>query len=268
MIQRAGFDRYRGLLDAQASEAMSKIRKFSEGLRLLGSESDAEVLSAYAYDVLLSYGDNAAEIAASYYEELARAAGADVPRSILEDWARSGTTPGGLASTAKGSWDLGVDATAAALGKSVGGGVRRMAHRTMQRNAERDGARFARVTTSAHPCAFCIMLASRGFAYLSERTALRSHMGSYHDGCSCVAVASFDDEGLEGYQETADRYFDMWAAASESLPDPETRESWAGLGASEQLAYTRPNHPTWNPYQNYRMRQVLSRMRSMNGIKS
>ncbi|KFI92445.1 hypothetical protein BISA_0845 [Bifidobacterium saguini DSM 23967] len=63
---------------------------------------------------------------------------------------------------------------------------------TMQRNIRTDPTkpRWARVCGGAKPCAFCVMLASRGFAYLSEETAQLG--GSFHDGhCHCTVVPSW-----------------------------------------------------------------------------
>ncbi|PWG60851.1 hypothetical protein DF200_01115 [Bifidobacterium catulorum] len=63
---------------------------------------------------------------------------------------------------------------------------------TMQRNIKLDPTRpkWARVCGSAKPCAFCVMLASRGFAYNSQETA---DFGSgFHDGhCHCTVVPSW-----------------------------------------------------------------------------
>ncbi|PLS29934.1 Papain fold toxin 1 [Bifidobacterium margollesii] len=69
---------------------------------------------------------------------------------------------------------------------------------TMQRNIKLDPTRpkWARVCGSAKPCAFCVMLASRGFAYNSQETA---DFGSgFHDGhCHCSVVPSWGrDEHL------------------------------------------------------------------------
>ena len=280
MISRAGFDAYAAQIDAQGNEAMRKIREFSAKLKWGDTkESRAfarELLHDYAYDVVTAYGDNAASIAAEYYDELARLAGADVPRAIMAGGYTAEQVSGAVDYATRSVWDADEDGlkpviptdVSAELESKVNGRVRRMAHDTMWDNASRHGARYGRVTTSAHPCAFCLMLASQGFAYTSERTAVLAHgLHSYHDSCSCVAVASFDDDGLEGYQGTVDGYYDMWRAASESLPDSATRESWNELTAAEQAKYRRPGHPTWNPYANYRTHQLLGQMRSLYGIE-
>lgn len=51
--------------------------------------------------------------------------------------------------------------------------------------------------TSSNPCAFCAMLASRGFIYASRTSATKSYrdggMKSYHDNCHCFAIARWVD---------------------------------------------------------------------------
>lgn len=47
--------------------------------------------------------------------------------------------------------------------------VRRTAHDAMVRNAKNNGLYYALVPTGTETCAFCFMLASRGFVY-SEKT--------------------------------------------------------------------------------------------------
>lgn len=76
--------------------------------------------------------------------------------------------------------------------------TRRAANECMAHNAKRDPKRpkWARVPTGMETCEFCIMLASRGFAYQSGKTA--SHA---HPNCDCRVIPSWDEEGaaVEGY---------------------------------------------------------------------
>lgn len=62
---------------------------------------------------------------------------------------------------------------------------------------------YARRALSANPCAFCLMLVSRGPVYKNANTALRRDGGGepYHDGCSCLAVPVFNRERWPGRQE-------------------------------------------------------------------
>lgn len=103
--------------------------------------------------------------------------------------------------------------------------VARRANETVIHNVGRDrarGARFARVPMGAEPCAFCTMLASRGFVYHTEETA--GELDHFHSSCRCKVVPGFPemefyyrngvkvsrgrDPSVEGYDP--DRYYDMW----------------------------------------------------------
>ncbi len=63
---------------------------------------------------------------------------------------------------------------------------------TTQNNRDADETHpgWARVPRGSNPCAFCVMLASRGFAYTSEESA--DFGGSFHNGkCRCIPVCSW-----------------------------------------------------------------------------
>lgn len=77
--------------------------------------------------------------------------------------------------------------------------IKRAAGTTMMENAARDplSPRFARVPSGGETCKFCLMLAGRGFVYHSKKTA--GEFGHYHDNCDCRIVASWDKDGVEGY---------------------------------------------------------------------
>lgn len=64
--------------------------------------------------------------------------------------------------------------------------------------------RFARVPTGATTCPYCCMLASRGFVYGSELSALNAN----HRNCDCRIVEGFEGMTIEGYDP--DEYYDMW----------------------------------------------------------
>lgn len=77
-------------------------------------------------------------------------------------------------------------------------------------------------------CAWCLMLASQGAWYVSEKTALGESSGHYHDGCNCIAVYHADANSINGYSKLADykrMYYDAentrMANASGREPYPE-----------------------------------------------
>lgn len=70
---------------------------------------------------------------------------------------------------------------------------------TITKNVERDstrGVRYARVPMGGETCAFCLMLASRGFVYKSADTA--GEGAHYHKSCRCKAVP-----GVQGKTKVA-----------------------------------------------------------------
>lgn len=84
--------------------------------------------------------------------------------------------------------------------------TRRAANECVAYNARNDPKKpkWARVPAGAETCQWCIMLASRGFAYQSEETASHSHAH-----CDCRIVPSWDrSPAVQGYDP--DLYYDMW----------------------------------------------------------
>lgn len=58
---------------------------------------------------------------------------------------------------------------------------------------------YARVPTGAETCAYCLMLASRGFAYRSAESAGHAD----HRGCNCMIVAGHKGDTVEGVDQDA-----------------------------------------------------------------
>lgn len=81
-----------------------------------------------------------------------------------------------------------------------------------------NGVRFARVPMGATTCPYCCMLASRGFVYRSELSALNAN----HRNCDCRIVEGFEGMTVEGYDP--DYYYDVWK-------HPEKYESQDGADA-------------------------------------
>lgn len=88
-------------------------------------------------------------------------------------------------------------------------GVASFANETIMFNAKRDrskGVMYARVPVGGETCAFCIMLASRGFDYYSEKSAEgNKHV---HPHCDCRVIPGFKGDEVEGYDQK--RYEDIY----------------------------------------------------------
>lgn len=93
---------------------------------------------------------------------------------------------------------------------------------TVARNAAHDPRhpRYARVPTGAKTCAFCEMVASRGFVYRTDKTAGLS--SEYHDDCDCQVVPEWDraQHHIAGYDPDAmyARYLDARSATGLKVP--------------------------------------------------
>ena len=79
---------------------------------------------------------------------------------------------------------------------------------------------YARRALSQSPCAFCLMLASRGPVYQDASTALLrdGQAEPYHDNCACVAVPVFHRQRWPGRDE-AERLEREWRRAGGTLAD-------------------------------------------------
>lgn len=81
--------------------------------------------------------------------------------------------------------------------------------------------RYARVPTGPETCEWCIMLASRGFDFKSERSAVgnykkKSRTGAAshgHPGCDCRIVQGYPGMEVEGYDPES--YYAMWKKSEE-----------------------------------------------------
>ena len=95
------------------------------------------------------------------------------------------------------------------LSMLVGNNVKIIAWKTVSSNGEADkrSKLFARVPRGATTCAFCMMLASRGFVYYTANTA--GALMQYHHHCDCAIVPAFNrSPDIAGYdhQKLYDKY--------------------------------------------------------------
>lgn len=125
-------------------------------------------------------------------------------------------------------------------------------------------------------CAWCLMLASQGAWYLSEKSALVGNAGKYHDGCDCKAVYHADAESIAGYAELG-KYKQMYYDAENMRqngnypPDLEARidkareQHKAREKERERLAAENGDDFEENPWTKYN--ETLIIMRYQNGLK-
>ena len=136
---------------------------------------------------------------------------------------------------------------------------------------------YARVPTGAETCTYCMMLASRGFAYHSEESAGHAD----HRGCNCLIVAGIHgmsyvegvdiDEQYRTWKElaSADAQFDKGELTKDEL-DAKKREivdshpnATAKIPAGEVRKQTSAGVERWYTPQDYESRGTLDAPRTV-----
>jgi hypothetical protein len=106
--------------------------------------------------------------------------------------------------------------------------------------AQKDSRRSSMVVargTRANPCAFCAMLASRGFVYLSVRSAIQGYsMTAYHPNCHCYPILRWKTDTLP---ERNEFYQEKWAEVTRGRSGREARKAWRRWINAERRAKTR-----------------------------
>ena len=102
---------------------------------------------------------------------------------------------------------------ARACGEYAANDALKSLNETIAGNAKRDegrGVRYARVTSGATSCTFCVMLASRGAVYHSRDKA--GLMRRFHRGCKCKVVPGYGDDPMRTLVEGHDPHeaYDLW----------------------------------------------------------
>ncbi len=202
MTDRRDVDRLAKMQAQLVAQALAKLTKYWNRLDLTDPGRARDQLEVFVTELVDTYGEPAAAAAAQWYEDLRIADTGD------ESFRATVADPSNRAAVAKATREAigGLDSRSAdGVKASLAGTLQRqiayMARATVARNVKLDPKkpRFARVPRGARTCAFCAMLASRGWVYLSEDTAGLTHR--FHRKCDCQIVPSWDRSHthIEGY---------------------------------------------------------------------
>lgn len=152
-------------------------------------ETMAEAMEAVCGEV----AELAAARAAEFYDDVRELSVGQRIGASVESGRSAAATEGAVRALVKSVADTGATER---FGRELAGRVdyeiKKAAGDCVIANGSRDSLkpRFARVPSGAETCAFCIMLASRGFVYSTDRSA--GSRGHYHANCDCRIVPSFD----------------------------------------------------------------------------
>lgn len=215
MLRRELYDEYVAGLDIQYAEASQMLMDYIDSFDWLVDVDTAkkqrdQVMQFFA-SLVDVYGNNASTLAADFYFQAAQEAGMKIAEPLIGDMPRYESIASAVRYAARALWGGERDAESFRINcvRSLKKFIKQCGDRTMEANAKRDGTKgvkWARVPRGPETCAFCIMVASRGFVYASEDSA--AFFGHSHENCDCDIVCGFDDEGLEGYDEQ--KYLDMY----------------------------------------------------------
>jgi hypothetical protein len=173
------------------------------------------------------YGELAAVVAAEWYEQVH-------PGAFLAQTAAETFPAEGVASNVRfHAGSLFTDDPYAALG-GLSGAMQRFilysGRTTVARNVARDPSkpRFGRVPSGVKTCAWCSMLASRGFVYLTAETA-GLVASDYHDDCDCAIVPEWEggSSHIAGYDP--DLLYGQYLSARESAGSGDPKDIAAAM---------------------------------------
>lgn len=162
--------------------------------------SDSKAFLDYANSLVEYYGQAVGALSCQMYEAVAAAQGVAVRSAEMADLPKYGEVAKAVNGAKKQSEKL--------VPSAVGRMVKQVGADTTLKNAKRDGAQFAWIP-SGDTCAFCLMLASRGWQYMSEKTLRHGHAEHIHANCDCQYAVRFDRKStVQGYDP--DKYLDMY----------------------------------------------------------
>lgn len=206
MTTRREVNRLRSATQNAVKEAQADLAGFFATWDLSTPERVREGLLEVVPALVNEYGDVAATAAAEWYEEVRASQVGGF------HYARPGALPDPERVAGSVRWAAGElfgdnpEQTLALLSGAVQRHITYSARDTIAREASRDPRRprAARVPGGSRTCAWCLMLAARGFIYHSRASAGGAG-DEYHDECACQIVVSFDRQAahIEGYDPDA-----------------------------------------------------------------
>lgn len=196
--------------------ARRDLRDFLASLNLGDPDAAKAALIDIVPLLVREYGDLSAIAAAEWYEEIRAASGArGAFAARLSDGIEPERVEASVGNAVGALWRGDPERTLSELEGALQRHIRYSSRDTVRQNIRNDPAkpRYARVPRGRITCAFCTILASRGYVYLTAKSAGKEDPSHYHDDCNCEIVAEFDAEQahIAGYDP--DAMYEKYAAA-------------------------------------------------------
>ena len=245
MVTQNLLNQYRREVESASNDARNYLTAMCEAYIEVNPNASVADMRKFAIetlqDGLYMYGDEAKVIANDFFDRLAQDANskataemfdntdADIVEQKVRYYAKS-LVEGDTSKFIKDVSDL------------TGFYVKREAFCNMAKNCGKAGIRYARVPSGRETCAFCFMLASRGFVYWGEKEA-GADGHEYHPHCDCIIVPGFhkdtginEDTQIQGYKpsEIRERYQKCYDAINPNGTWAEVYEQWKNSGSEDK----------------------------------
>lgn len=210
VISQKTWNKYIEKLAQVNKEATDKVRKYIDTFGIPDTHQEREDMIDYAYSISTVYGEAAAALSCEMFDAVALASGKFVVAEPAEVATMSevGETVNGVL---KRSQDSEV------LSSAVGSLAKRAGCDTTLKNAEKYGAQFAWIPAGV-TCAYCLMIASNGWRYMSKSAMKNGHAEHIHANCDCTYAVRFDeDTKYRGYNP--DKLYSEWKSAKGSTEE-------------------------------------------------
>lgn len=158
--------------------------------------ADTDALIRRAYGLATRYGEASTGLVAEMYDAIAALSSRAIPAAAPAATAT-------LAETAEAINGIIEFKNPKLVGNQVSRLVKMAGQDTMIQNAERDGAEWAWVSIG-DTCAFCQVLASRGWQPASKKALKGKHANHIHANCDCSYMIRFSENEWADYTPPID----------------------------------------------------------------
>ena len=228
-ITQVRLNQYRQELENSAKDAGDFVRAIVEAYQIAYPETSIADIKKYTCDAIEDalhvFGGQSCTVANEFFEELASQAGESVDTQIYDTFERA-YAESKVGYFAKDIINGNIATFNGNVGALTGFYVKREAFQNMLQNCRKNGVRYARVSSGRETCAFCFMLASRGFVYHTKQKAGEGFGHSYHRHCDCIIVPGFHegtgisaDAQIEGYEPS--KLYNRYKSCLDAVQTPQ-----------------------------------------------
>ena len=217
--------------------AQKELEKFWARIDHKNPAQARDLLLDFVPALVSTFGDVAAAAAADWYEQLRAKAVSSSYRAVTAGVVAPDQVQASVRYAAGHLFTGDPGQALSVINGAVQRYVQYSGRETVARNVAGDKSRprFARVPQGAITCAFCSLVASRGFVYHSKKSA--GETNHYHDDCDCQIVPSWDKSPhIEGYDP--EELYGQYRSAREQFGGVTAKEVTQSMRRAFPESYT------------------------------